>query len=741
MLLLGVANTSHAQCVTFPASEPCFTLESSAAVNTAEGTVTLSLSIHRTGTLSDLRLGSSDVFLSFDDTKLTFPSNPVKNTDYTFSGYDGVIPIDPGDPSGQMVEYDGSDVVSLGNSILVSIILKNPLGEGAIVTNNPANGNFIDILFSINEGQTIDEPDKLVKIDVTSSTIQEQVPCENTDLCNNTNINYEPQLITNRGLYNPPTDDSVLVIDDIIENTTWTAENTYLLDGLIFVHAGVTLNIEPGTVIKARECPTFDPSSALIIRRDAAIEAEGTENAPIIFTSEHDDVNDSKDLSQRDRGLWGGLIILGNATTNHPSTNNQFRGIPEEEDALYGGDDDDDNSGTFKYVSIRHSGHSISNDEAEEVGGLTLGAVGRNTTIEYVEVFASLADCIAWFGGTVNTQYLVGAFCGDDSFDSDVGFRGRGQFWFSIHDDDIAGRGGEHDGGPNESDDLMPFSTPIISNVTYIGSGANANVLGGDTNDLSVIIRDNADGQYLNSIFTDYPGEALTIEDLADDAVEDSRNRFEANDLAFSGNLWWNFGRGSTLADIVAGDFAESTLEANNNEVIDPDLASIGRTADSRLDPRPNAGSPALVSSPLQVTDPDEHFSFEQTSYQGAFSNTNNWLENWTALSNNSFLGDHVVAVSAEDPEEIPQKFALSQNYPNPFYGETTIAYMIDKPQEISLIVFDLLGREVAVIEQGFKKTGYYAVQFNAVNLASGNYFYHLSGVSQKITKSFYLMK
>ena len=98
---------------------------------------------------------------------------------------------------------------------------------------------------------------------------------------------------------------------------------------------------------------------------------------------------------------------------------------------------------------------------------------------------ANLDDCYEWFGGTVNTKWLVGAFCGDDTYDYDQGFRGKGQFWFSLNATDEAGRGGEHDGGDAGGDDATPFSIPMISNVTYIGSGTTATP-GGDGNDRTV---------------------------------------------------------------------------------------------------------------------------------------------------------------------------------------------------------------------------------------------------------------
>ena len=449
------------------------------------------------------------------------------------------------------------------------------------------------------------------------------------------------------------------------------------------------------------------------------------------------------DLTQRDRGLWGGLIILGAATTNQPTTDNQIEGIPNTENALYGGTDDDDNSGTLRYVSIRHGGFSISGVEGDEINGLTLGAVGRGTTIDFVEVYANFDDCFEWFGGTVNTTHLVGAFCGDDTFDYDQGFRGRGQFWFSIHDDDTAGRGGEHDGGDAGGDDATPLSLPIISHVTYIGSGQNATVPGGDNNDRTFAIRDNAGGQYWYSVFTDYPGVALNIEDLADDASEDSRKRLEAGDLAFKDNLWFGYGAGDALADIVDGDFAESILAADGNVIADPMLLGISREADGGLDPRIGENSPIIVlGANFQVTDPDGHFEFAGADFWGAFRN-DLWLNPWTALAQSGFTSDGapVTRVSTEDENIIPTEFALSQNFPNPFNPTTTIEFTVDTAQDIRLSVFDILGREVAVLAQGPIAAGTHTVQFDATDLASGTYFYRVTGANKSITRTMLLLK
>lgn len=526
----------------------------------------------------------------------------------------------------------------------------------------------------------------------------------------------------------------VTVRDDITTDVTWTSDNVYLLDGLVFVDSLATLTIDAGTVIKGLEdlnITTGEGASALVVRRGGKIEAVGGPSSPIIFTSELDDVSDPDDLDQRDRGLWGGVILLGSATNNEPTMNTQIEGIPTELNALYGGTNDDDDSGTLTYVSIRHGGFSISGVEGDEINGLTFGSVGRNTVIDHVEVFANGDDCFEWFGGTVQARHLVGAFCSDDSFDYDQGFRGKGQYWFSIHDTDIAGRAGEHDGGDSAGDAAMPFSIPVISNVTYVGSGATATVSGGDNNDQAFAIRDNAGGKYYNSIFTDFPGGAMEIEDKG---VGSSRERLEMGDLVFQTNVFYGFGAGATLDAIVAGDFAESILTAANNTIGDPMLAGISRAADGGLDPRLTVGSAARTSA-FDIGDS----WFDVTPYLGAFGDSN-WMTGWTTLDMNGYLGDLTVGVEVVSGDA-PMSVSLSQNYPNPFTGTTSIEFDLVDQADVELAVYDLLGRSVEVLVDGIRPAGHYRATFDASGLSAGVYIYRLKVGSQSLTRTLSVMK
>ena len=323
---------------------------------------------------------------------------------------------------------------------------------------------------------------------------------------------------------------------DVVGYTVWTNDNVYLMDGKIWVEAGDTLVIESGTIVKAED-GFGTASSALIVTRDGYAIIQGTPTQPIIFTTKYDDLDDPNDIpaGAPGRGLWGGLIILGNAEINTAAGEGQIEGIdPLEPRARYGGSDDTHSSGVFEYISIRHGGTEIGT--ANEINGLTMGAVGSGTVISHIEVFQNKDDGFEWFGGTVDAKYLVGAFCGDDVFDIDEGYRGRGQYWFALMGDDESNRAGEHDGGTTPEDGL-PLAQPIIYNATYIGAGSAAAA----DNDLVFKIRDNCAPSYYNSIFVDFKDKAIDVEDLADPLLEDSRARLEAGDFDMQDNIWFGF--------------------------------------------------------------------------------------------------------------------------------------------------------------------------------------------------------
>ncbi len=404
-----------------------------------------------------------------------------------------------------------------------------------------------------------------------------------------------------------------------IGNVTWTADEQYMLEGFVFVNPGQTLTIEEGTVIRA-QTGQGENASALIISRGAKIIAEGTQDKPIIFTVEGDDLEGSVPIEAR--GLWGGLIILGNAQLNSEFNESKIEGIPlSETRGIYGGSVNNDNSGILKYVSIRHGGTNIGADN--EINGLTLGGVGSGTTIEHVEVISNQDDGFEFFGGTVNCKYLAAAFCGDDAFDFDEGYRGKGQFWLAIQAPASGDNLAEHDGG---TDPVYgePYCIPEIYNATYIGNGQlNSSNL--------MVFSDDAGGKYYNSIFTNQKA-GIEIEYI--DGINDSYTQFNNENLILEHNIFYDIEANNNALILSAfndaGDplttqqiILQNYLSSAQNEVYNPGIT----ITETDYDVVPTGD----ITSNLAVY-PNEWY--DDVTYKGAFDPTgSNWLEGWSLLS------------------------------------------------------------------------------------------------------------
>jgi len=221
---------------------------------------------------------------------------------------------------------------------------------------------------------------------------------------------------------------TVSVTGAITSDTTWSSDNIYVLNQKVVVDNGATLTIQPGTIIKGSP-GTGSLASALIIARGAKINAVGTASQPIIFTSTSDNITCGEtagtNLDVNDRGLWGGLLVMGYAPCSFSGdiTEAQIEGIPADDTfGLYGGSDAADNSGVLQYISIRHGGALIG--EGNEINGLTLGGVGTGTLISNIEVVANVDDGIEFFGGSVNASNLLVWGQGDDALDIDQAYSG-----------------------------------------------------------------------------------------------------------------------------------------------------------------------------------------------------------------------------------------------------------------------------------------------------------------------------
>ena len=292
---------------------------------------------------------------------------------------------------------------------------------------------------------------------------------------------------------------------NITSDKSLDASKIWLLKGRVSVESGVTLIIPAGTIIKGAS-GTGANASSLIIARGALIIADGTSDAPIIMTSVSDNIqvggiypSSGPALSVNTRGLWGGLLILGNAPASFSGDviELQIEGIPTSDtNGLYGGADATDNSGSVQYLSIRHGGAEIG--EGNEINGLTLGGVGSGTKINQIEVLGNVDDGIEFFGGTVNASNLLIWGQGDDAIDIDQAYAGTIDGAMVILTS-ASDHGFEVDGPEGSTTGRF-----TIKNATVIGATDDCNAEGVDGE--MADFRKGGTGDLFNILFKDFAG-------------------------------------------------------------------------------------------------------------------------------------------------------------------------------------------------------------------------------------------
>ena len=296
----------------------------------------------------------------------------------------------------------------------------------------------------------------------------------------------------------------VTVTGAITTNTTWTNDKIYKLSGNVRVgtDASITgtpsataiLTIQPGTIIIGERATR----GTLIVQRGSQLIADGTAQAPIIFTSE-------RDPGLREAGDWGGIVLCGRSTYNQGG----WGELDGSYGAFVGGGTAPvltDNSGILRNVRIEYAGAPLG--PTTELGGLTLGAVGSGTTLEYIQVSYSARDGFSWFGGTVNSRYLIAYRNLDDDFDTDNGYSGISQFGLGIRGAllaDVSGSNGFESDNNATGSAATPVTAGIFANYSLFGPKADANTTISPQFQNGVHLRRNTRLKIYNSFVTGYP--------------------------------------------------------------------------------------------------------------------------------------------------------------------------------------------------------------------------------------------
>ena len=390
----------------------------------------------------------------------------------------------------------------------------------------------------------------------------------------------------------------VVISAAITANTTWSANNVYELNGTIFVRNNATLTIPAGTLIRSNAV-----GASIIVTRGAKLNAIGTASSPIVFTSKNA-------AGSRNRGDWGGIVLLGKGRYNINNGVNFIEGISQTVDTQFGGGlspINNDNSGTLKYVRIEFAGYVFSPNN--ELNGLTMGACGSGTTVDYVQVSYSNDDSFEWFGGSVDCKHLVALAGLDDDFDSDNGYNGRVQFGLSIKDpsgfdistsecfesDNSAGTGAPVG---NATTDAWKTSG-IFTNFTCLGPVFRATLTTPATSvnnlhDKAARLRRATELKVFNSLFLDFRRGLLFENASIDNFTTNNTTVWQNNIIAGSTPI---ISSTTAIADKYAAGSNSSLTSGADVILVNPYPANSGNATApgyTGRDYRPGTGSPAL---------------------------------------------------------------------------------------------------------------------------------------------------
>lgn len=431
-----------------------------------------------------------------------------------------------------------------------------------------------------------------------------------------------------------PTPAGMVELSGELSSQTLTADKKYLLKGQVFVRSGEVLTINAGTVIFGDKATR----ATLIIDKGGRIEANGTETQPIVMTS-------AQPAGIRDRGDWGGLIILGRANTNQIDP--AIEGISPA--VTFGTNNstayDGESSGNLNFVRVEFAGIELTPNN--ETNSITFGGVGRGTDIENCQVSFGGDDGFEWFGGTVNAKNLISFASWDDDFDCDYGWSGNVQYGVVIRYPSFADQSQsnafECDNGPNDND-VQPYTTGTFSNITVVGpiktgsSTSNANYAH------AIDLRRRTSVSIFNSVFTGFPS-GIRMNQPSVVANYQAGSGVLANNVLVSPSVanTYKAGSGVEVSDVTSlWTATNQTIDGPASDEITTGLGlSTGLYFGSRLPEAYTAPQFTVTSGTLtsgasfsngKFSETNRAGFFDNVSYKGAFGSTD-WTQGWTEFN------------------------------------------------------------------------------------------------------------
>ncbi|HUR30890.1 MAG TPA: T9SS type A sorting domain-containing protein, partial [Saprospiraceae bacterium] len=436
-------------------------------------------------------------------------------------------------------------------------------------------------------------------------------------------------------------------------------------------------------------------------------------------------------------GDWGGLLIAGRSFHNllTGDDNVQMEGFNnisfDPTLAHFGGTDEHDNSGIVSYLRIEFGG--VAFETNKEINALTMGSIGDETLIDHVQVSHSGDDSFEWFGGTVNTKYLIAWKGADDDFDTDNGYSGLSQFGIGVRDSayydptySLSSGGSTSEGfeSDNESTgtaNVRPYTNGIFSNYTMVGPIP----VGSEYAEMSSVtkaafrrgarIRRNSSLRIVNSIFMGYRNFLMIDGDsslhntnypaILSLVTPSTPVNVTSHQISFANNLIVNTDAAfSNAADTTANGLVEVTRAAGSNAKLNAVDAWIRASGplENNIDPVPFTTETVLINPVSASTTPNFRPVFGSPALSGSNFFDNPVLEN---------------LITSSDEIDIAK---FGPVFPNPiangnlYFGEEAVSFGI----------FDISGK---IVSHGFN-TDHALIN----ELPKGIYFIKLDGMIQK---------